>query len=451
MNIVNGIFINDIDFAVCIFPSDMLRHEQLKEIMTDYTTFYAHRLQQVSDKLDIVYADSIDQGLLDHSNYKHILFMAAGVRIYDASIIHDIVKEIKDNPNYFAAAHILEWKERWYELHHQFILVNVENWNKIGQPEFGSWSKATEELVVIDRSIENFHDDYTPLWIKDTGRRQQQFHSQQGWNFIDKALRAGLEIINWNHKIRSKRTYYYPETNSDLFFRCYTNRQQLRPLSNYNQKILIKEMMSGVSHQIWAVNTEHMYIRNWEIQYEVVALPASGFKFLDIFKSQALLTNGEIIFYDYNPLSLAWIKHIHSSQSTDITELITTFEHRENLKWFGYNNPPIEVNGVIARSFLDSFKVTEAYFNGKFYDYLKQFRTMPIKFMQVDLINNPYTLISEIEDRKCLLHISNIFSTDFLVGLYGLKRSQKYFDKFQAILHPNTKIIGHTPKGKFLT
>jgi hypothetical protein len=194
-----------------------------------------------------------------------------------------------------------------------------------------------------------------------------------------------------------------------------------------------------------------MYIRNASVQYEVVALPASGFKFLDIFKSQALTTNGEIIFYDYNPLSLAWISHIHSSESTDITELITTFEHRQNLKWFGYNNPPIETNGVIARSFLDSFKITEAYFKGKFYEYLKQFRIMPIKFMQVDLINNPYTLISEIGDRKCLLHISNIFSTDFLVGLYGLKRSQQYFDKFQAILHPNTKIIGHTPKGKFLT
>ncbi len=143
MNIVNGIFINDIDFAVCIFPSDMLQHDQLKEIMTDYTTFYAHRLEQVSDKLDIVYADSIDQGLRNHSNYKHILFMAAGVRIYDASIIHDIIEEIKSNPNYFAAAHILEWKERWYELHHQFVLVNVDNWQKIVQPEFGNWSKAT--------------------------------------------------------------------------------------------------------------------------------------------------------------------------------------------------------------------------------------------------------------------------------------------------------------------
>jgi hypothetical protein len=451
MNIVNGIFINDISLAVCIFPSDMLRHDQLKEIMTDYTTFYAHRLEQVSDKLDIVYADSIDQGLRDHSNYKHILFMAAGVRIYDASIIHDIVEEIKNNPNYFAAAHILEWKERWYELHHQFVLVNVENWHKIGQPDFGNWNKATEELVVIDRSVENFHDDYTPLWIKDTGRRQQQFHSQQGWNFIDKALRAGLEIINWNQKIRSKRTYYYPETNSELFFRCYITRQQIRPLSNFNQKSLIKEMMSGVSHQIWAVNTEHMYIRNADIQYEVVALPASGFKFLDIFKSQALKSNGEIIFYDYNPLSLAWIKHIHSSKSTDIKELITTFEHRKNLKWFGYNNPPIETDGVIAKSFLDSFRVTEAYFKGKFNEHLEQFRNMSIKFMQVDLINNPYTLISQIGDRKCLLHISNIFSTDFLVGLYGLKRSQIYFDKFQAILHHNTKIIGHTPKGKFLT
>ena len=167
MNIVNGRFENDIDLAICIFPSDLLKHKELSEIMVDYTTFYAHRIRQVSSKLDILYSDSIDLGLEKHSNYKHILFMAAGVRIYDASIILDIAEEIKSHPKYLAAGHILEWKDKWYELHHQFILVNTDSWRLINKPKFGDWSTKEEELVVIERSTENFHDDYTPLLIKD--------------------------------------------------------------------------------------------------------------------------------------------------------------------------------------------------------------------------------------------------------------------------------------------
>ena len=451
MNIVQGRFENDIDLAVCIFPSDMLKHDQLKDTMTDYTTFYAHRLEQISFRLDILYADSIDHGLEKYSQYKHILFMAAGVRIYDASIILEIVEEIEKHPNYLTAAHILEWKDNWYELHHQFVLVNTDNWNNIGKPKFGNWNSNTEELVVVERSIENFHDDYTPLWIKDTGRRELQHHNKQGWNFIDKGLRAGLDIINWNHSIRSKRTYYYPETNSSAFFKSYKTATLDPSVTNFNQKRLISEMSAGVSNQIWAINSEHMYIRNAGKTYDIVALPASGFKYLDIFKSNALSSSGEIIIYDYNQLSLNWIYHIYSSSSMDIKELVTTFPHRKHLKWFGYNNTNIIVNGELADGFVESFKVTKDYFNGKFEQYLTQFRNSPVRFIKTDLIYNYLNLLNEIGDNHCLFHISNIYATDFLVSAIGLKNADRLFDRFTAILHPNTKIIGHTPKGKFLT
>jgi len=451
MNIVRATFQNNIDLAVCIFPSDMLLHNQLKEVMTDYTTFYAHRLEQVCSKLDILYAESIDQGLEKYSQYKHILFMAAGVRIYDAEIILEIVEEIEKHPNYLAAAHILEWKNNWYELHHQFVLVNVGNWNIINRPKFGDWKSATDDLVVINRSIENFHDDYTPLWIKDTGLRQLQYHNKQGWNFIDKGLRSGLSIINWNQSIRNKRTYYYPETDSDIFFKSYMNKHLSPRLINYNQKKLIKEISTGVSNQIWAINSEHMHIQNADKKYNIVALPASGFKYLDIFKSNALNDNGTILIYDYNQLSLDWIKHIYNSKTTDIAELVKSFPHNKNLKWFGYNNDNILINGQLANSFVESFDITKSFFKGKFEQYLNQFRRSSVKFIKTDLIYNYFNLLNEIDDSTCLLHVSNIYATDFIVSAVGLKQADYLFSKFRDILHPNTKIVGHTPNGKFLT
>lgn len=452
MNIPNGVFNNTINLAVCIYPSDGCNHKPLLDKMIDYTLFYAYRIKEISVHLDIIHADSIDQGLLENNNYNHILFMASGVRIYDSSIIFDIEKEILEHHNYLAAAHILDWKDNWYELHQQFVLVNVKHWKSIGQPAFGTWSSGTDNLAVIARSYLNYHDDYTPIWIKDTGQRKMQYHSKPGWNFIDQAFKNNLTIINWNQTIRNKRTYYYPESQSFEFYSALHNLKS-KNITNFNQQKLIQEVAAGVIDQIWAVNSESMNILNNKQQYEIIALPASGFKYLDIFKSNALIKNGEIVIYDYNSKSLDWIKHIYTSNETDIRQLIRSFPYKKNLIWFGHNNPSIITKNKIDENFLSSFQNTVDYYGGqdKFLEYLTMFRNSNVSFVQTDLFNNPYDLISKLDIKKSLLHISNIFATDFMIASIGLEKSYKYLTKLLELLHTNTRVVGHTPKGTFIS
>lgn len=456
MNIVNGKFDNKIKLAICIYPCDLLRNDELAKVMTDYTSFYAYRLKQVSTNLDILYVNSIDEALEQYKDhYNHLLFMAAGVRIYDAEIIIDIAKEIDENPNYLAAAHILDWKDKGYELHHQFVLVNIINWKNIGCPVFGNRQPKQEELMFVERSDENFHDDYTPLWIRNSGYTKMQWHHYPGWNFIDSAFKNNLEILNWNQSIRNKRTYYYPETDSQLFLNAYKNRKIDNSITNFNQRRIISELVNGVGDQIWSINSENMHIQNAGKQYETIALPASGFKYLDIFKSNALLPQGKIIIYDYNPKSIEWIKHIHSSTSNNIIDLIKTFNYRKNLIWFGYDNPSITSprhisdinNRDVSKNFLESFNKTVDFFDGKFYDYLNEFRNTEVEFIQTDLIYNYFNLINAIGDNRALLHVSNIFATDFLVALLGLDGLENALDRFTKILHPNTRVVGQHPKG----
>ncbi len=132
MDKINDSFSNDINLSICIFPADTLHNDELSERMIDFTKFYAYRINEISNNsIPIFIENSIDDALNNnHEKYDHILFMAAGVRIFDSSIIFDIKKEILATPNYMAAGHILEWKENWYELHHQFVLVNTKNWIK---------------------------------------------------------------------------------------------------------------------------------------------------------------------------------------------------------------------------------------------------------------------------------------------------------------------------------
>jgi hypothetical protein len=90
----------------------------------------------------------------------------------------------------------------------------------------------------------------------------------------------------------------------------------------------------------------------------------------------------------------------------DIKELVTTFPHRKHLKWFGYNNTNIIVNGELADGFVESFKVTKDYFNGKFEQYLTQFRNSPVRFIKTDLIYNYLNLLNEIGDSYFIFLIS---------------------------------------------
>jgi hypothetical protein len=140
MNIITDYLVNKNNIAVCIFPSDTLEHVAIKQKMLDYTLFFALRFRSFTDKLDIVFADNIDDGLTKYQDYNHMLFMAAGMRIYDSTILFDVDEVINNNPNYLAAAHILEWGNDWYELHHQFVLVNVKNWIAAGTPKYGGWA-----------------------------------------------------------------------------------------------------------------------------------------------------------------------------------------------------------------------------------------------------------------------------------------------------------------------
>ena len=177
-------------------------------------------------------------------------------------------------------------------------------------------------------------------------------------------------------------------------------------------------------------------------------MPASGFKFLDVIRSDALKESGKIIIYDFNPTSLEWIQHLYKSDSTDLRHLIKTFDKHNELKWFGINNPPVlNPMGQLATKFLKDFKNTVTYFGDEdaFWSYMIEFRKCSVEFIQTDLTSSYQNLLDSIGSGPCLLHISNIFATDFLAARLGLTEMQKCFTEFTAAVNRNTRVVGLSP------
>ena len=129
--------------------------------------------------------------------------------------------------------HILDFGDRYYQLHNQCFVISSEAYQKCGSPKYG-YSKNVS-LVNIERSEDNFHDHYTPIWMrKGKGSKSYSF-VEKGGEIISKLLENGYSISPFTDEQRRHKFFMYNdftqkwgsylriETNlSDIVFNCAT-------------------------------------------------------------------------------------------------------------------------------------------------------------------------------------------------------------------------------------
>ena len=377
------------------------------------TMFYLRRLPE---QLPIYCADQIHEALqqaLDNG-HDYCVMLAAGCQIKSFNFVADITEFI-DNNHFGVAGHPL-WKPGcWLELHHQFFIVNLVAWNKVGRPEFGHWEKGGKLLPVVERSRENFHDDYTPLWIKPTGDVTVQADPGQGWQLISEMMMGNWPVITLSEKIRLSKFYTYPEHETAKFI---NSIKSLTPYANqnWNQNKWIEDSLR-VKDQIWLFNSEHMSI-DAVGKYSVIANTASGFKILDFFKQPRLADDARAVIYDFNTKSLAWYEHFYRWKGNELIECIRSFPGKDFFTWIGQTQSQYTEDN----SFNEQLQELYRYFGGvdQFNRYWKQFRQMPAEFHQVDLYNDPGKLAALlIGPGRKWINLSNIFSTDATQLIFG--------------------------------
>ncbi len=118
------------------------------------------------------------------------------------------------SPETMMFAHLLDRKNRGFGIHPQFFLINVKKWKEMGSPRFQLASESEAQLSRPERSPDNVHDDYTPLWLKPTQDEYRLRPKIFGWNIIDRAMKRGLSLENVPQDLRRFKCYPYPEENS---------------------------------------------------------------------------------------------------------------------------------------------------------------------------------------------------------------------------------------------
>lgn len=367
--------------------------------LTEYST------SKITNK-NIIFYESIDSVLEESTNYDYdlIFFQSVGNIIKHNVIIDLIIEYYQKNTDFFISGFVLDWEAEigkgWLECHHQMLLLNVKTWKKIGKPFFGDWEIKEENLPNYSRSLENFHDKYTPYWVKGEDGITLKTREKQGWNFLKKALENKIKIDNFSQEIRDCRIYLYPEKDSDNLALSFSKGKNIE-LTNPNQISYFNSI--NIPKQIWLFNSENYFFQNKTENIGTYFGTASGFKYLDILRKN---NDIKMFFYDFNDESLDWIKNLKDNwdgknlkdfiekQSTDIKNNFTCI------------NGSIDNNILILKKQFPDFDVL-----------WNKFKKTEVKYIKCNLFNQDDVnkLFKLNIKNKIFFFYSNIFYNDFII------------------------------------
>ena len=229
--------------------------------------------------------------LLNHAanlDYDHALVFSTGTEFVNGT---DFFKSIDQlvHEDFYIAGHVLDRKDGYYELHHQCYVINLKYFRQTNRPEIGKQQLYTAHTQTEPRrSEDNYHDDYTPLWVVKGYTEREYQHKLHGWNILRVAFEYDLPIKIFGENQRNNKIHFYPESPEDF------NKQ-----------------LSWAYHRLNYCRTSHVHTEATETiniegkTYEQIVTPASSSWFIDYISE-----NGVVVYYDYNQSSLDyWREH----------------------------------------------------------------------------------------------------------------------------------------------
>lgn len=404
-------------------------HADLFNKMYEMTYQMTKRLSVGTLLGTVKYFCNIDQAM-DYSNlYDIVILQSVGNFINRNKFFIEVDNYVRENPDFFILAFTLDWhSEKGYgyiECHHQLMVINVNIWKKIGRPMFGTWEDGEKELPNYSRSNENFHDNYTPYWIKGEPGFTKHNKVSPGWNFLKIALEKGYRIDNFSEDMRACRLYIYPEFESENLYKGIKSKNH-ELVNNPNQKKWIKNMFN-TSLTVWIFNSEIYRFQTDMESYDTYIGPASGFKYLDYLNYRP---NGKFVFYDINQKALDWIKNLQENWDGEDFYNYLQKSPEEDKKHFKFiygkklNKETIDKNLNVLYQDLGGKSEFQRLWN--------LFKTSETKFIKTDILNptDLENLLLESKTKLAFFNFSNIFATDFTLLDYTIAEIEKKYDNF---------------------
>ena len=222
------------------------------------------------------------------SDYEYAVVFATGTEFINGLNFFDELNNLVKT-DFFIAGHVLDRGDAYYELHHQCYIVNLSNYKEYSFPEIGQQELGASHIETIpNRSKENFHDNYTPTWVRHSDRPNTYNHKCHGWNIISEAFKRERPVLSFTDSVRSNKKHFYPENQTEFL----KHSSWLYARHNY-----------CASDFVHTSNTDWSNSQLFKIKQ--VFTPASGTWWVDHIDT---LNFVKVVMYDYNQKALDYWK-----------------------------------------------------------------------------------------------------------------------------------------------
>lgn len=291
--------------------------------------------------------------------------------------------------------HILDRKESYFELHEQNFIINL-NWWKLNKPSVGKEKELLGEIIEPIRSEDNYHDDYTPTWIKQGNQNKKYIgKSFYGWNLIKSALESDYQVCPYSVEEREHKKFCYPKEKN--YKKLYSFVSNIR--RNKNVVYVSSSEKIPLNENYYKIVNENKSLLDYDI--DCVLVPASGIMSIAYpFMCNLKDNDSVIISFDYNKQSLIAIKDIIENWNLEDNweEYIKYYIEKHNL----HNNSNKHTSQVL----IDLLK------NNKFCNYFKNYKNINKKYVELDLFNAEQVenlMNDTLNYNGIFFHVSNIF------------------------------------------
>jgi hypothetical protein len=172
---------------------------------------------------------------------------------------HNEMVKLAQSTNSPLVGHLLA-RHDYYSIDPQYFCINMAAYRAAGMPSLDQINQPeTFTSIAVERSVENFHDDYTPHWIRPgSGNAEYNVKFREfGSVLVQKFLEAGYTLQNIPQDMRNRKHYLYPNTYTreiELFFRDYTYQTDTVPLKGYFDAI--RRYFEDERRSIYILSTE---------------------------------------------------------------------------------------------------------------------------------------------------------------------------------------------------
>jgi hypothetical protein len=285
----------------------------------------------------------------------------------------------------YCKGHIMARPNKPAFLHHQHINLNIDLWKKVGCPPLN------EKWDDYERSIENYHDDYTPHWIKPK----------------DRPL-----IINFNHNERTRKSFsYYKPWHKDAW----------KDLENVDRnEFYFSRFMTRIQSSFYMFNTENFKKIPTE-NFNILFSPTAGY-------STELLVdklnfNGEVIMYDYTQDNLD-VKKTIVDMNMSLDELYTYKDVTKiNLVDNSWNKSVSKRADDMGSH--EELRILQD----------KMQNEQELEYWLMNIITPDYNKLSEkVKGKNVFFDTSNIFSYHMSHAYYTLEELVNSYNKLHQVL-----------------